>query len=125
MSQVDDIRLGSSALSELSNAMVRLYKDRFGRGPTRARSSWVGDHAVICILEDTLTSAERTLQELGEYERLRDLRMVFQYSLEAEFKTMAERIFERPVQAFVSGLDAATGTATEVFLFASDPALET
>ena len=30
---------------------------------------WVADDAVVCVLEDTLTAAEKTLQELGELER--------------------------------------------------------
>ena len=104
-------------LEELSRAMVRLYKEHFGRGPTRARSSWVADDAVVCVLEDTLTAAEKTLQDLGELARLRELRMVFQYALEDQFKAIAEQIFNRRVRAFVSGMDAASGVATEVFLF--------
>jgi uncharacterized protein YbcI len=101
----------------VSLEMVRLYKEHFGRGPTRARSSWVADDAVVCILEDTLTPAEKTLQELGELGRLRELRMVFQYALEDQFKAIAEQICGRRVRAFVSGMDAASGVATEVFLF--------
>jgi uncharacterized protein YbcI len=97
--------------------MVRLYKEHFGRGPTRARSSWVSEDGVACVLEDTLTAAEKTLQELGELERLRELRTVFQYALEDQFKAIAEQIFGRRVRAFVSGMDSASGVATEVFLF--------
>jgi uncharacterized protein YbcI len=107
-----------SSLSELSDAMVGLYKEHFGRGPTRARSAWIGDDGVVCVLEDTLTAAEKTLQELGELARLRELRMVFQYALEDQFRGIAERCTGRHVVSFVSGLDAATGVATETFLFA-------
>jgi uncharacterized protein YbcI len=108
---------GSRPLEDLSRAIVRLYKEHFGRGPTRSRSAWVGEDAVICVLEDTLTAAERTLQQLDEHPRLRELRMVFQYALEDQFKAIAEQIFGRKVRAFISGLDPSSGVATETFLF--------
>jgi uncharacterized protein YbcI len=40
----------TSALMEISNAMVQLYKQQFGRGPTSARSHWAGPDAIVCIL---------------------------------------------------------------------------
>src|SRR4051794_26172895 len=48
----------TSALMEISNAMVHLYKQQFGRGPTSARTHWAGPDAVACFLENTLTPAE-------------------------------------------------------------------
>ena len=33
---------GMFLLSQISNEMVRLYKEQFGRGPTRARTYWCG-----------------------------------------------------------------------------------
>src|SRR3954452_9741074 len=44
-----------SLLLAVSNEMVRLFKDQFGRWPTKARSSWAGPDVLICVLEDTLT----------------------------------------------------------------------
>jgi uncharacterized protein YbcI len=34
----------TNALMEISNAMVKLYKEYFGRGPTAARASWSGEN---------------------------------------------------------------------------------
>src|SRR5215204_7604438 len=56
-------------LQELSNEMVRIYKEIFGRGPTRVRADWAGPDAVLCTLEDSLTPAERKMVELGEDQR--------------------------------------------------------
>ncbi len=58
-----------SVLSEVSNEMVRLYKDQFGRGPTRARTAWAGNDTLVVRLEDTLTPAERNLVKMGEHQR--------------------------------------------------------
>ena len=102
-------------MQELSNAMVRLYKEQFGRGPTRARSHWAGPDVIVSSLEDSLTPAERRLAEMGEHQRLRDVRMFFQHSSEQEFRRTVEEITGRKVRAFVSGMDTQQDVAAEVF----------
>jgi uncharacterized protein YbcI len=106
-----------SVLAAVSTAMVRLYKDQFGRGPTRARSEWAGPDQLVVTLEDTYTPAERRLAALGEHQRLRDTRLLFQYAGEAELTAVVEQLTNRRVRAFVSGLDTRTDVACEVFLF--------
>ncbi|HWT94672.1 MAG TPA: Na-translocating system protein MpsC family protein [Solirubrobacteraceae bacterium] len=101
----------------ISTEMVRLYKNQFGRGPTRARTEWAGGDAILTILEDTLTPAERNLVEMGEHERLRETRMFFQYATVREFCEPVERLTGRKVRAFISGIDTeANGLATELFV---------
>ena len=75
----------SSILADISREMVRLYKEQFGRGPTKARTDWAGPDVLICVLEDTLTPAERNLTRLGEHQRVRDMRMFFQYASRSHF----------------------------------------
>ena len=96
---------GLSATAMISNEMVRLYKDQFGRGPTKARTSWCGDDVVTCVLEDTLTPAERNLVQMGEHQRVRDMRMFFQYATVREFCGPVERLTGRRVRSFISGID--------------------
>ena len=102
-------------LAEVSNAMVRLYKELFGRGPTKARSGLAGPDTLICTLEDTFTPAERKMVEAGELQRLRELRMYFQHASEKEFCGAVEQITGRKVRGFVSGIDAKQDIGTEVF----------
>jgi uncharacterized protein YbcI len=102
-------------LAELSNAMVRLYKDLFGRGPTKARTHYAGPDLIVTTLENTLTRPERKMAEAGEHERLRILRMHFQYLSEEDFISAVERITGRKVHAFVSGIDVARDLASELF----------
>ena len=100
----------------ISNEMVRIYKDRFGRGPTKTRTDWVGGDVVVVLLEDTLTPVERSLVALGEHQRLRDLRTFFQYATVPEFCEPIERLTGRKVRAFISGIDTeADGVSTEMF----------
>ena len=100
---------------EVSNAMVRLYKEQFGRGPTKARSAFAGPDALLCTLEETFTPAERNLAAMGEEQRLRDTRLYFQYASETEFRETVERITGRKVRGFVSGIDVRQDIASELF----------
>jgi uncharacterized protein YbcI len=104
-------------LAAISDEMVRLYKDQFGRGPTRVRTYWCGDDVLTSVLEETLTPAERNLVVLGEHQRLRDTRMFFQYATVREFCEPVERLTGRSVKAFISGIDTAVdGIALETFI---------
>jgi len=108
---------GTNVLMELSNAMVRLHKEHFGRGPTSARTHWTGTHTLVCVLEDTLTPAERNPVKMGEHQRLRDMRNIFQYSTVREFCAPVERIVGRKVRAFMSAIDTeVNGLVTEIFI---------
>ncbi len=102
-------------LAELSNAMVKLYKEQFGRGPTKTRTHYAGPDTVITTLEDSLTPAERRMAEMGEHQRLRDTRMFFQYASVREFTETVERITGRKVRGFVSGIDTEQDISAEVF----------
>src|SRR4051795_13541924 len=107
----------SNLLPEVSNEMVRLYKELFGRGPTAARTNWAGPDTLVCTLEDTLAPAERNLVRLGEHQRLRDTRTFFQYASVREFGEPIERITGRKIRAFVSGIDTeANGLSAELFV---------
>jgi uncharacterized protein YbcI len=106
-----------SVQMQISNEMVRLYKEQFGRGPTKARTNWGGPDLLVTVLEDTLTPAERNLVKLGEHQRLRDLRTFFQYATVREFCEPVERLTGRKVRAFHSSIDThVNGMAIEAFI---------
>lgn len=108
----------TTALMEISNAMVALFKRQFGRGPTIARTYWAGPDSVVCFLEDTFTPAERNLARMGEHQRLRDTRMFFQYASIREFCDPVERITGRTVRSFHSSTDTVVdGLSVETFIF--------
>jgi uncharacterized protein YbcI len=104
-----------SIRAEISREMVRLYKELFGRGPTKARTEFAGPDIIICSLENTFTPAERSLVEMGEHQRLRDTRMYFQAATEDRFREIVERLTGRKVRAFTSGIDADADVCAEIF----------
>jgi uncharacterized protein YbcI len=108
---------GESASLAISNAMVRIYKEQFGRGPTKARTHWNGPNLITVTLEDTFTPTEHNLVKRGEHQRLRDLRMYFQYASVSDFCGPIEQVTGRKVRAFISGLDTkADGLSVETFV---------
>jgi uncharacterized protein YbcI len=115
---------GQSVLLAVSNAMVKLYKEQFGRGPTKARTDFAGPDVIICTLQDSLTPAERNLVKLGEHQRLRDVRMFFQHASEDEFRGIIEEHVGRKVWAFVSGIDAEQDVSSEVFYLVPEDGAE-
>lgn len=106
-----------AVLADVSNAMVRVFKEQLGRGPTTARTHWAGPDVLVCVLEDTLTPAERRLVDFGEHQRVRESRLFFQYATVAEFCEPVERITGRTVRAFHSSVDSEVdGQSVEVFV---------
>jgi len=108
---------GTSSLAAVSNAMIMLHKEQFGRGPTNARAHFAGSDTLVCVLEDVLLPAELKLVELGEQGRVRETRIAFQAATEAEFVTAVEQLVQRKVRAFASGVDPDANVVFETFYF--------
>ena len=106
---------GQAVTAQISNEMVGLYKELFGRGPTRARTNYAGPDTIIVTLEHSLTPAERSLAALGEHQRLRDIRLLFQHARANDFRGVIESLTGRRVRAFISGMDTEQDVAAEIF----------
>lgn len=119
-SDSDESERRSSNLAEISREMVRIYKVQFGRGPTKARTAFAGPDLIVCSLEDTLTPVERKMASVGDHQRLRDLRLYFQYMAEGQFTEVIERALGRRVRAFISGMDTRRDVAAELFYLESE-----
>jgi uncharacterized protein YbcI len=108
-------------LQEVSNAMVRIYKEQFGRGPTKARTNYAGPDTLVSTLENSLTAAERAMVSLDEHQRVREIRLFFQHASERDFVDAVEQITGRKVRAFVSGTDTQRDVSSEIFYFEPVP----
>ena len=102
---------------EISNGMVRLYKEQFGRGPTRVQSHFAGPDALLCVMDDALLPAESKMVDMGEQQRVREQRMFFQVATAAEFIAAVETITGRTVRAFASASDPDNAVVMENFIF--------
>jgi uncharacterized protein YbcI len=115
MTPVEEQR--TSVLMAVSNAMVQLHKEQFGRGPTKARTNFAGNDTLVCVLENVLLPAELKLVEMGQQDRVREARMSFQVATEADFVAAVEQIVYRKVRAFASAVDPDRNVVFENFYF--------
>jgi uncharacterized protein YbcI len=111
----ESVGIDGGSLREVSRAMVRLYKEQFGRGPETVSTHYAGANTIVSILANSLTPVERSMRDMGEYQRLRDIRLMFQHATEAQFRAVVEQITGRRVIGFMSGIDVANDISTEVF----------
>ena len=105
--------------SAISQAIVRIHAEHYGKGATQAKT-YVWDNLVVTVLRDVLTVAERTLVDLNRPETVRDVRTTFQHEMSATFRAAVENLTGRRVHSFMSQVDPANGVGVEVFVL--DPA---
>jgi uncharacterized protein YbcI len=110
----EQARVSAEVLAGISNGMVRLFREYFGRGPTAAKT-YALDDVVVCVLRDGLTPAERTLFERGRADAVREIRAAFQDAAADEFKGVVERLTDRRVVAFMSQAHVNPDLAVEIF----------
>lgn len=101
--------------SAISQAIVRIHAERYGKGATQAKT-YVWDTLVVTVLRDVLTTAERTLVDVGRPDAVRDVRTTFHGTMEATFRAAVERLTGRRVESCMSQVDPATGLGVEVFV---------
>ena len=107
--------VGGQLLTELSNAMVALHREHFGRGPGAAKAVFADD-MIVCTLSDVYTQVEKTLIRAGNVDRVRETRHLHQLALEPEFNSPVEQLTGRKVLAFVSAVSFDPDLAIEVFM---------
>jgi uncharacterized protein YbcI len=101
--------------SAISQAIVRIHADHYGKGATQAKT-YAWDDLVVTVLRDVLTTAERTLIGVDKAETVRSVRTTFQFTMEATFRAAIERLTGRRVLSFMSQVDPQNGLGVEVFV---------
>lgn len=105
----------------ISNALAKLHREYYGRGPNNVRTVIGHDH-VISFLEDIATTLERTLLDSNEVEAVRQTRLAFQRAMETRFVGVVEEIVGRKVRAFLSQVAFDPDLSVEVFVLEEDTA---
>ena len=108
-----------SVLMDVSNALVRLHKEQFGRGPRRAHTHFAGPDMLVTVFEDALLPAEKALVEIGEPMRVLEARGFFQEATRDRFIETIEKIVDRKIRSFHSTCDPRAGVVIEVAIFES------
>jgi uncharacterized protein YbcI len=106
---------GGALNAAVSNAVVRLLSEYVGKGPTKARTIHSGK-IVLCVLEDTMTKAERSLANDGKEDWVLRMRHAFQLTMRKDLTAAVEELTNRKVVAFMSANHVEPDLAAEVFV---------
>ena len=101
----------------ISDGLVALLKDYYGRGPEKAKT-YVSEDLVVCLLRGGFTRVEQTLFEGGHGDDVIRQRMAFQNVMRDRFEQVVERATGRRVVGFMSGNHQDPDMICEVFVLA-------
>ena len=107
--------LGARLLAEITDRLVQLIRDHYGRGPISAKTYFL-DNLIVCVLSDGFIAIERTMMEGGAADRVLDLRREFQRLMETRYTEMVEELTGRKVLAFLSQAHVDPDLTVEMFL---------
>jgi len=107
----------------ISNAVVRIYTEHHGRGPTRAKS-YLFDDVVLTVMEESAATVEQTLAKAGDEQLVRDIRARVQGAVAEQLRGAVEQVTGRRVRAFMSGSQLEPDVKCDVFLLEPQPAAE-
>jgi uncharacterized protein YbcI len=115
MSEARPVEVDGEQLAAVSNATVSIFSECYGRGPTKAKS-YAFDNYVLTVLEDILTTVERTLVDKGEEELVRSVRLTFQEATSERLTSEVARIVGREVVAYHSQVTFHPAMGFEIFV---------
>jgi uncharacterized protein YbcI len=112
----DSVSSQGEQLAAVTNGVVQLFHEYYGRGPTKAKSFLLDGYIVVCVLEDTMTTVEQTLVKNGNTDMVRQVRVTFQGVMADEFKSVVEKAMGRSVAAYHSQLTMEPDMGFEFFV---------
>jgi uncharacterized protein YbcI len=110
-------------LTAISDGMVALLKEFYGRGPTRTKS-YYEDDLVVCVLRGGFSRVEQTLLDGGRGASVIQQRLEFQELMRERFEGVIERATGRRVIGFMSGNQQHPDMMCEVFILAPTDLVE-
>jgi uncharacterized protein YbcI len=116
-------RAHGDVLTAISDGLVALLKEFYGRGPTQAKS-YYQDDLVVCVLRGGFSRVEQTLLEGGRGAVVIQQRYEFQELMRERFESVIADATGRKVIGFMSGNQQDPDIMCEVFILApEDPAV--
>ncbi len=115
-------RARGDVTAEITNGIVKLFRDYYGRGPVKAKTH-IFDNYAVTVLEDTLTVAEATLVQADREEMVREFRLAFQTEMAVPFKSVVEQATGRQVVTYQSQIAFHPEHCFEIFVLDEAPEL--
>lgn len=112
---IENSQAHGDILTAISDGLVALLKEYYGRGPTRVKS-YFQDDLVVCLLRGGFSRVEQTLLDGGRGAAVIEQRMAFQDLMRERFEAVVEEATGRKVIGFMSGNQQQPDLMCEVFI---------
>jgi uncharacterized protein YbcI len=106
---------GGQLLAAISNSIVGILREHYGRGPMKAKTYALDDIIVVVMRGSGFTALEQTIMDSGAPDRVVDMRHDFQRVMANRYTETIETLTGRPVLAFLSQAHLEPDIKMEIF----------
>jgi uncharacterized protein YbcI len=106
---------GGKLLAAISTNIVATLRERYGRGPMRAKTYALDDIIVVVMRGSGFTPLEQTIMDSGQADRVVAMREDFQRVMEERYRQMILELTGRNVVAFLSQAHVEPDITIEIF----------
>ena len=106
---------GGKLLAAISNRIVAILRDHYGRGPMKAKTYALDDIIIVVLRGSGFTPLEKTIMDSGEPERVIAMREDFQRVMASRYSEIIEQLTDRQVVAFLSQAHVEPDITMEIF----------
>jgi len=89
-------------LAAISNRIVQIQREQYGRGPMKAKTYALEDLVVVVMRGTGFTPLEKTILDAGDPDRIVEMRHGFKHMMTKRFTDTIEELTGRKVLAFLS-----------------------
>ena len=108
---------GGVSLARISREVVATMKREYGRGPVSAQSYLIDDFLIV-VMRGGLTTAEKTMLEVGRPDAVREFRQIFENEMKETLVGLIEGLVGREVVTYQSQVLFDPDIVIEIFFFA-------
>jgi uncharacterized protein YbcI len=106
---------GGELLAAISNSIVGILREHYGRGPMKAKTYALDDIIVVVMRGSGFTALEQTIMDSGAPDRVVDMRHDFQRVMAKRYTETIEALTGRKVLAFLSQAHVEPDITMEIF----------
>ena len=106
---------GGRLLAAITNVIVAMLREHYGRGPTKAKTYVLDDIIVVVMRGSGFIPLEQTIMDSGEPEVVIAMREDFQRVMAGRFRRAIEELTGCIVVAFVSRVQVEPDITMEIF----------
>jgi uncharacterized protein YbcI len=106
----------TSVLQRISNLMVSMQKEHFGRGPHRTTSA-MSDDLLLVVMRGGVTRAEQTMLDFGQEDLVRSFRQQFENEMTTKLVSGIEHLTGRTVLTYQCQILFNPHMVCQIFVF--------